>query len=123
MSFSVLRSNIRNDWHDWIKLWQSWKDRKVFAHPAYTELFASEGEQAICAVWISKGGAILFPLIYRPLHNLKWTDNDSSDLVSPYGYGGPFCWGIQKSDTINFWESFDAWAIEHKIISLSTSPK
>lgn len=62
--------------------------KEPFAHPAYVELFAGGGERAIALVVHDAEATWLVPLVERPLPAELGTEGH--DLVSPYGYGGPF---------------------------------
>lgn len=118
--FSILDADVAAHYADWLSHWESWQEREVFAHPAYAKLFCRKGERAICAIWRSEEGGILFPLIMRPLKSEAWATQSSglSDLISPYGYGGSFRWGNVDPDA--FWEAFDNWAIKAGIVSCFT---
>lgn len=94
----------------WMALWERWPGREVFAHPDFVRLFCAEGDRALCAVWDGSGGGVLLPLVARPLSRERWGGRlDSAfDLISPYGYGGPFRWGTPDGPA--FWAAFDGWA-------------
>lgn len=81
----------------------------VVAHPGYVELFARPGDQVICASQRGSESGILFPLIVRPLWSEPWGrgEEEICDLVSAYGYGGPFGWGPYNVEA--FWSGFEQW--------------
>ena len=85
----------------WLERWQAWPEREVHAHPEYVRLFEGEG-QPLCAV----DDGVLYPFLLR---------SDPVDLVTPYGYGGAFRTG--EADADGFWRAFDAWAVEHGVVS------
>ncbi|AWB85667.1 hypothetical protein C3E77_02865 [Mycetocola zhujimingii] len=96
----------------WKDLWSTWPGREVHAHPSYVGLFAEPGQRVLCATYVDPaGGAILYPFILRPLEPVD-SFGTAADIVSPYGYGGPQCWGLADPDASarRFWEPFDAWA-------------
>jgi hypothetical protein len=100
-----------------MELWESWPQREPFAHPVYLEAFLGENQEAVCAIQTSETGAVLFPLILRPVSSAAWaTKGEYRDATSPYGYGGAFFWG--EVDELCFWDSFDEWAEECNIVSL-----
>jgi lipid II:glycine glycyltransferase (peptidoglycan interpeptide bridge formation enzyme) len=39
------------------------------------------------------------------------------DLTTAYGYGGPFAWNVTPEETRGFWDRFDEWAGNERVIS------
>ena len=75
----------------------------------------------MCACQMGGDSGILFPLIVRPLCSEPWgrgEEGEICDLVSPYGYGGPFGWGANNVE--EFWTGFDQWAQTIRAVSLFT---
>jgi len=93
-----------------MEAWNAWPSREIWAYPSYAELFGRKCDRVLCALMDAPDGAILFPFILRPLASEPWTgtDNRDWDVTSPYGYGGPFCWGTPNAK--EFWTSFDNWS-------------
>jgi hypothetical protein len=120
MGFCVLSAQITDDYRVWLNEWKRWPGREVFAHPDYVRLFCRNVDQAICAVWKSNEGGVFFPLILRPLKDEVWANTASghSDIIGPYGYGGPYCWG--EINPLIYWDEFDEWAKRAKIVSCFT---
>lgn len=116
-SFRILEAKNSLDRLEWISIWDSWRDRDVAAHPDYVGLFAREIDQVCCAIEKSLQGCIMFPFIMRPLKAETWTTDQETafDVVSPYGYGGPFVWGFPSADS--FWHGFQEWACKMNVIS------
>ena len=80
-----------------------------------------QGIGSVCACQMGGDSGILFPLIVRPLCCEPWgrgEEGEICDLVSPYGYGGPFGWGA--NDVEEFWKEFDQWAQTIRAVSLFT---
>ena len=104
----------------WLDLWHRWPVQDVVAHPGYVELFARPVDRVVCACQMGVGGGILFPLIVRPFCSEPWGrgEGETCDLVSPYGYGGPFGWGPYNVE--EFWTGFDQWAQTIRAVSLFT---
>ena len=119
-SFMLLDAAIPEQRAQWIDLWRTWPHRDMVAHPGYAQLFARPEDRTICACQIGTGGGILFPLIIRPLRIEPWgvEEGETCDLVSPYGYGGPFGWGSYKVEA--FWMEFERWAYSIRAVSLFT---
>jgi Acetyltransferase (GNAT) domain len=119
-TFLLFDTAIPEQRAQWLDLWRLWPARDVMAHPGYVELFARPGDRVVCACQMAKGSGILFPLIVRPLCSEPWGrgEGETCDLVSPYGYGGPFGWG--SCNVEEFWTGFDQWAQAIHAVSLFT---
>jgi hypothetical protein len=98
----------------WTALWECSPEREVWAHPSYARLYEASGADAVCASWESADGCVLYPLLLRNLGTEPWWELDigpATDIVSPYGYGGPFFWGRDRpAVAAAFWPSFQDWA-------------
>jgi len=115
--FRILRADDLHDANQWLQLWKAWPKREPFAHPAYVQAFCEGDQEAVCAVQSSDRGTILLPLILRHLpDHLAVSDGELRDATTPYGYGGAFYFG--EVDAEGFWNDFDAWATQSKIVSL-----
>jgi hypothetical protein len=118
--FRVLDASSPDGLAAWTALWQSWPQREVMAHPEYARLFARPGDRVVCAAGEDGAcGAILFPLVLRPLAAERWAAEGESrwDATTPYGYGGPFAWGDALRDGAAFWGAFSAWCAEARLVS------
>lgn len=120
-TFRVLDANDPAELADWLALWQSWPQREIFAHPQYVSLYLEEGQRALCAVGESDSAHVLYPFILRDLtRECYWPAKPVSgfDIISPYGFGGPFAWGLtEEAFSKAFWSAFDRWAAEKPVIS------
>ncbi len=118
--FRILWAEHPKDVVEWIALWDRWPHHEVAAHPAYVSLFVEPDDRAACAVLDLPNGGILFPIIMRSLGREKWATNEQNiwDVTSPYGYGGPFCWGNGFNEQKVFWSGLKQWAANERIISL-----
>jgi hypothetical protein len=116
-SFQVLNAMIPKEHRDWISYWDNWQGHEVLAHPNYVKLFVRPGDHPLCAIWRSPEGMVFFPFILRPLTIEPWAGIlvDMCDLVSAYGYGGPFVSGQPVAD--NFWDEFDRWCSSNRVVS------
>lgn len=108
----VLDAADPGDRETWESLWRSWPARDIMAHPDYVRLFARSGDRVLAATCRTAGGGILYPFLQRPLQSEPWAppDIEGCDLATPYGYGGPFAWGLRPDDADGFWSRFDGWA-------------
>jgi hypothetical protein len=88
------------------------------AHPKYVALFARSCDRVVCAAGDNDGGAVLFPLILRPLAAEPWADPGEArwDATSPYGYGGPFAWGQGRDDQA-YWDAYREFCQEGRIVT------
>lgn len=105
--FRVLNAADPQDFAAWLQIFEGWPEYEPHAHPAYVLAFAAPGETALCAVSTCPQGAAFMPIILRPF-------DESFDLTTPYGYGGPFAIG----DPPSFWPEFNGWAQRQKVVSL-----
>lgn len=119
MRVEFLDASIASSRNRWVQWWEEWPAREVFAHPAYVSLFARPGDRVLCAGWKSSSSAVLFPFILRPLSSEAWADaqEPSWDLISPYGYGGAYCWNCQPEEQSLFWDQVDKWQRQHAVVS------
>jgi hypothetical protein len=117
MDFLVLDAASPGDLARWLSLWRGWPRREVMAHPEYARLFARPCDRVVCAAGEDERGAILFPLLLRPIAAEPWASagEERLDAVTPYGYGGPFAWG--SCDEEAFWRAHAAWCREERIVS------
>ncbi len=118
MSFRVLDASVPDELAAWVQLWRSWPAREVMAHPAYGRLFARPCDRVVCATGRDDHGAILFPLLLRPLAAEPWAREGERrwDAVTPYGYSGPFAWGEGRDDAA-YWRAHAAWCRDERVVS------
>ncbi|WP_426517616.1 GNAT family N-acetyltransferase [Diaminobutyricibacter sp. McL0618] len=120
-SFRVLDATIPSERQDWLQLWESWPQREVHAHPAYVSLFSEGVGQPLGAVWESVAGSVLFPFILRDarMPDADTIDDNYTDIVTPYGYGGAYAWGVtnDRSLATDFWQAFTAWSVKQSVVS------
>ncbi len=107
---------------DWIRLWESWPQREVFAHPGYVEIFSQDEGRPLCACWEGEEGRVLYPFILRDLTTTPYAVRrlgPATDVTTPYGYGGAHCWDAPDADRLaaRFWPRFDAWARHSGVVS------
>jgi hypothetical protein len=120
--FHVCDSSVGCERENWLRHWTKWPEREVFAHPSYVELFLRDGQSARCAILASDSGYVLYPFIYRDLTTeTYWKEEDQhgADIVTPYGYGGPYCWNVRDSQQLaaEFWGEFSTWTNANNIVS------
>ncbi|HYD42131.1 MAG TPA: GNAT family N-acetyltransferase [Anaeromyxobacter sp.] len=115
--FAVLDAANPADAAIWLDRWRRWPGREVSAHPAYARLFARPFDRTVCLLGEDAGGAILFPLLLRPLAAEPWARAGEArwDAISPYGYGGPYAWGTP--DAKAFWQRHAEWCADARVVS------
>lgn len=119
MRFRILDAGSEGGRAEWLALWRAWPDKEIVTRPEYAELFARPGDRVVCAVGEEDGGAILFPLVLRPLAREPWAQPGDPrwDAVTPYGYGGAFAYGSGARDHAAFWRAHAGWCAEARIVT------
>lgn len=117
MRFRILDASTPGGASEWLELWRARSGREVMAHPEFARLFARPGDRPVCAAGEDAGGAILFPLVLRPLAAEPWAEPGESrwDATSPYGYGGPFAFGAPDADA--YWRAHAEWCRDARVVS------
>lgn len=121
-NFQVWNAADLQDFQKWVAFWEAWQEREVYGHPNYVKLYADgKNSYAFGAVWKSTDVYVLYPFILRDLSvEPFWSPEvgSAADIITPYGYGGPFVWGEGDIEgTINqFWANFDAWATQQNLV-------
>ncbi len=115
--FSVLDAATPAGRAAWLDLWRRWPGREVSAHPEYARLFARPCDRIFCVAGEDEGGGILFPLLLRPLAAEPWASPGERrwDAISPYGYGGPYAWGVP--DAAAFWRRHAEWCADLQVVT------
>jgi hypothetical protein len=116
----VLDASTPTERSAWLQIWHRWPNREVWAHPEYVSLFGRPGDRTLCVAMEDSSGGILFPMLLRALEDEPWAKgiDHCVDLTAPYGFGGPFSWGMP--DVTTFWNWFDQWATAQRVVSLFT---
>ena len=116
--FRILDASNPDDKAQWLAFYERWQYSEVTAHPDYVQLFTKETERALCACYGDNSDFVIFPMILRSINNFEWADMDGDwcDLVSPYGYSGPFVQGNPNAE--EFWDHFDGWVAKKGVVSL-----
>jgi hypothetical protein len=115
--FRVFDGSTDDDKATWLRLWQRWPNREVSACPDYAQMLAPPNQQVMCASLETAFGGVLYPFLLRPIAELPWVRGERGwDLVTPYGYGGPFAWGIEPQDSEAFWRGMNYWLQDHEVV-------
>ncbi len=115
MSLHVL--NYKDNLSEWVNLWRFESNNEPFCSPYYCKLFEDDYSQSLLFYWKDSSGSIILPLIKKSINEKIELESDENyfDLVSPYGYGGPFFCGNPNWD--NFWRELIDWSKINNIIS------
>jgi hypothetical protein len=116
LDIRVLDAELLEDRAAWLELWDEWPDREIMAHPDYARLFARPQDRVLAVTARGAAGGVLYPIILRPLAQEPW-GVEAFDTTTPYGYGGPFSWGMTPSEVEAFWKAFDEWARRQKVVT------
>jgi hypothetical protein len=115
----VLNARVPAQRSRWLEILSTWPDREPFAHPDYVDLFTGSDEQPLCLALADGDSRVVLPLVLRPLASLHWSPESLAwDASSPYGYGGPFCWGsLSQATAEGFWRALATWAREANVVT------
>lgn len=105
-------SNINDDsvWDNYVK---KYFNSEPMALPSYLGLFCKIGEKPMALLFEDDHGKVLYPFIYR-----KIFDTEYYDVISGYGYGGPYIHGIvNKDDWQYIWEQSKVWFERNNVIT------
>tara|TARA_B110000967_G_C18897759_1_gene572035 strand:+ start:3817 stop:4881 length:1065 start_codon:yes stop_codon:yes gene_type:complete len=119
MNFKIFNFSIDSQKQEWIEIWKTWAGREVYAHPEFIKLGANPENEVLAFYADVSDGGILFPIIKRNISSELWCNESRSwyDLITPYGYGGAFCWGKGNSFRNEFWKNFSSWCQNNNIVS------
>src|SRR5664280_666734 len=87
------------DRDEWLERWRAC-GRDPFAHPSYAQLFEADRARAAAYVLDYMHGSALLPILIRPIRPLSRTQGHERDVISPYGYGGPFFSGQAEPELV-----------------------
>lgn len=119
MSLRVLDASVPADYAAWKDAWEAWPERDVMAHPGFARLFARPVDRAVALLWGEGPGAILAPLILRPLSAEPWAPAGEArwDAVTPYGYGGPYALGPGPRDDAGWARAVEDWTSRERLVT------
>lgn len=117
----ILSAKIESEYTVWLKIWEDWEGKEVFAHPDYLNLF-DDYSQAMCAVMCRDDLKIIYPFCLRSLSEdftISTVCDRCYDIISPYGYGGMYLIGQGDFSILikEFYLAFQEWASAKNVIS------
>lgn len=113
--FQVLDPSDPEEFRLWASLWSNTSHREVQAHPSYGMAFSGRSERFLGAVASTEGGTVILPFSVREVPGAS--AGPVLDAVTPYGYGGAYLDG--RVDARWFWDCFDRWAQEARIVGIT----
>ena len=119
MEFLIFDPKISAQKNKWLSVWNSWGSREIHAHPDFIKLNAFAEDEVLAFYTETIGGGILFPIIKRKISSESWCDVEDTyfDVITPYGYGGAFCWGTGEYYRDYFWEEYNIWCKKNNVVS------
>jgi hypothetical protein len=115
LPLQILDAGTIEGYATWLGAFRESALQEPMMHPDYTLAFRGADEQALCLLFEDAGGRIMLPLLRRPLPQVL-PGESLTDVITPYGYGGPFRDGTPDADA--FWDAVDAWATTTGIVTL-----
>ena len=114
--FVVFDAGHLADRDAWRRVWEQDPDAEVFAHPEYAAAFTVKHQRDACAYYRDPDGEALFAFHLRDVAGEPWAPPGchAADLVTPYGYGGPFVVG--RPSPQKFWAAFTEWAAAAHVV-------
>ena len=128
MSFEVLTADTEHG-EAWNAMVAGMDRCDVYFHRVLCQAFAEyEGCIARMARFRHGESVIVYPFFQRHIASLPFLHssqewNDYSDIVSPYGYGGPLAHVVENDEQVRvrvwseFLETFHAYCLEENIVS------
>ncbi|WP_430813453.1 lipid II:glycine glycyltransferase FemX [Carboxylicivirga sp. RSCT41] len=115
--FRVLKAKDPEDYQYWLKIWNEWEDREIFAHPNYLQLYDHVSDAA-CALYKSDESLIIFPFCLRKIEQNIIT-HDIFDIITPYGYGDIYQIGddLDESIKLRFQHEYSDWVKKNNVVS------
>ena len=103
---------------EWVAKIKKISDRNIVHYPQYFKIYESYGDGiGECFVFECDEGIVIHPYLRRKIPNEQFF----TDLITPYGYGGPIAKAFLGQDmqklVSKFCEAFEKYAIETKTVS------
>lgn len=106
---------IINSPTDWEKVISEFKNLDIYYSYEYGITFANEQDGELFAAFYDNGDSKLFyPFIKR---KVALADEEVNDIVTPYGYGGPYLEGPNKNLVKEFYNQFKYYCLSNNIIT------
>lgn len=106
---------VVNDYSHWKRVVKNFKNIDIYYSHEYGNLFSREENGELYGVYIEGGESKLFyPFIKR---NIPCGKGNVYDIVTPYGYGGPYIEGDDLSIVNFFLKEFNKYCLTNNIIT------
>jgi hypothetical protein len=111
----VERLHIINDKLKWEKYINRFRNIDIYYSYEYGHLFAQIEKGTIFAAYFEKNDTKLFyPFIKR---SVPYLYEEIFDIVTPYGYGGPYIEGEDKKIIYEFYNEFSRYCLQENILT------
>lgn len=112
--FHIWDVNNTADYNNWNQLIEQYFKSEPMIKASYYKLFSDSESLGMAVFYECSEGMIFYPFMKRKVPKLA----GYFDIISAYGYGGPYASpGITPNQWSHFWELFDAWCQQNRIIS------
>lgn len=113
----ILKADNKENYEEWLNIWNNWNGKEVFAHPDYLLLY-KKWSDVLCAVYSKEDQLVLFPFCRRKI-NLRNEIDPHYDIITPYGYADVYTIGGGDSSLIikEFYSKFSLWCKSNNIVS------
>ena len=109
-----LEVNKEKDYEYWNQIIELYFKNEPMIKAGYYKIFSDSDSQGMAALYICSEGVIIYPFLKRTIPDFA----QCYDIISAYGYGGPYASsGITSYQWKDFWIKFDEWCHGNMIIS------
>lgn len=110
----VFEADKEDDYKCWNQIIEKYFKNEPMLKASYHKLFSNAENSGIAVLYKCNEGLIIYPFIKRKVPD----STEYFDIISAYGYGGPYCSsGIFADQWNDFWMLFDEWCKENRIVS------
>jgi len=107
----------------WLAIWRSFGVRRPHDHPTFARLFAPAGGRPVAVLYESDGDRVFYTFTMQAIGALAFCPPELSgmtDIVGPYGYGGPVFEGHERTrpeTEAGFRRAFGEECARHGVVS------
>ncbi|WP_162300680.1 GNAT family N-acetyltransferase [Anaerosacchariphilus polymeriproducens] len=112
--FEIYNSKNEKEYKEWTRIVETDFEDELMLKPAYLNLFCRENQEGYCVYLKDNEHAVLYPFLLREIPFAP----EFKDIITAYGYGGPFVKGKLELEKIStFWNKTDEWLMKNKVVS------
>jgi hypothetical protein len=118
MSFKILTLNDSEEWNNLLAKLPA-EQQDIYYTPEYYSLYEKNGDgKALCFVFEKDGNIALYPFLINSVNALGYNlDKEYFDIQGAYGYNGVVSSNYEKAFINEFYDSFNSFCAENKIIA------